>query len=78
MKTHRFDSVSFLAGLVITVIGLSFLLLPELDDIVDALTDAGSWFWPAVFIAVGVAVLAPLVARSTNHEANEDLEEEAS
>ena len=63
MKTHRFDSISFLAGLVITGMGLAFLLLPEVDDIVGLLTDAGSWFWPVVFIAVGVAVLAPLAGR---------------
>ena len=63
MKTHEFDVLSFLSGLLITAIGLAFLLLADLNDIIDVLTDAGSWFWPAVFIAVGVAILAPLAAR---------------
>lgn len=72
MKIHRFDALSFIAGLFITAIGLAFLLLPEVDDIIDFVTDAGSWFWPAVFIAVGVAVLAPLAARSTVSEETED------
>lgn len=63
MKTHKFDTLSFLAGLVITGIGLAFLLLPEVNDIVGLLTDAGSWFWPIVFIAIGIAVLAPLAGR---------------
>jgi hypothetical protein len=64
MKTHRFDVLSFLAGLVITGIGLVFLLLPEIHDIVEVLTDAGGWLWPVLLIAVGAAVLAPLASRS--------------
>lgn len=64
MKMHKFDSLSFLAGLVITLIGLAFLLLPEVGDIVDVLTDAGAWFWPVVFIAAGIAILAPLASRA--------------
>lgn len=63
MKTHKFDSLSFIAGLVITSIGLVFLLLPDVGEIIDLLTDAGSWFWPVLFIAVGIAVLAPMAAR---------------
>lgn len=63
MKTHKFDSLSFLAGLVITAIGLAFLLLPDLDGIISLFVDAGSWFWPALLMAVGIAVLAPLAAR---------------
>ena len=72
MKTHEFDVLSFLTGLLITAIGLAFLLLPDLNDIIDVLTDAGSWFWPAVFIAVGVAVLAPLATRGRTGEEEED------
>lgn len=72
MKTHKFDSISFLAGLVITGMGLAFLLLPEMDDTVGLLTDAGSWFWPVVFIGVGVAVLAPLAGRRPVSSVPED------
>jgi hypothetical protein len=63
MKTHKFDAISFLAGLAITGIGLAFLLLPELGNIVDFFTDAGTWFWPVVFIAIGVAILVPVASR---------------
>jgi hypothetical protein len=63
MKTHRFDALSFLAGLVITAIGLTFLLLPGIDDIVEVLTDSGAWFWPVVLIVIGIAVLAPLAVK---------------
>lgn len=68
MKTHRFDSLSFVAGLFITIIGLAFLFLPDVSAIVDLFTDAGAWFWPVVFIAVGIGVLAPLLARGGEQE----------
>jgi hypothetical protein len=68
MKVHRFDALSFVAGLFITGIGLAFLLLPEADDIIDFVTNAGSWFWPVVFIAIGVAILAPLASRNRDSE----------
>lgn len=64
MKFHKFDSLSFLAGLAITLIGLAFLLTPRVGDLVRLFTNAGAWFWPAVFIVIGVAVLAPLATRS--------------
>lgn len=68
MKPHRFDALSFIAGLFITGVGLLFLLLPEPGDIIDAVTDFGSWLWPVIFIAIGVAVLAPLATRRRNQE----------
>lgn len=72
MRRHPFDTLSFLGGLVMTGIGLAFLLLPDVGEIVDFLTDAGSWFWPVVFIAIGVAILAPLVSRNSGEDEVED------
>lgn len=72
MKLHKFDSLSFIAGLVISLIGLAFLLLPEVSDIVDVLVGAGSWFWPVVLIAAGIAVLAPMASRSTATDESEE------
>lgn len=66
MKTHKFDALSFLAGLFMAGLGLTFLLLPEVDDIVSVLTDAGSWFWPVVLIVTGIAVLVPAIVRSNS------------
>ncbi len=68
MKTHEFDVLSFIAGLFMTGLGLAFLVLPDIDDIVGLLTDAGSWFWPVLLIVVGIAVLAPAIARSNSHD----------
>ncbi len=60
MKTHRFDAVSFLSGLALTLLGLVFLIPQTPVDIVSALTDLGSWFWPAVLLVIGIAVLIPV------------------
>lgn len=72
MKTHKFDSISFLAGVLITVIGLAFLLLPGIGNIIDFFVDARAWFWPAVFIVVGFAVLVPVVTRREGLEGEEE------
>ena len=77
MKTHKFDALSFLAGLVITGIGLAFLLLPDVGDVVSVLTDAGTWFWPVVFIAVGVAILAPLATRDREDDSSGETEHDS-
>jgi len=61
MKTHRFDPISFVSGLVITLLGLAFLIPQTPVDVVDVLTDLGGWFWPVLLLAVGVAVLLPVV-----------------
>lgn len=71
MKTHRFDSLSFVSGLVATVIGLVFLIPAEPTDLFDYIGDVGSWFWPAVLIAIGVAVVAPLVMSGRDQDSGE-------
>jgi hypothetical protein len=69
MKTHRFDAVSFFSGLVITLLGLVFLIPQTPVDIVSALTDLGSWFWPAVLLVIGIAVLIPVfLPKGADHE----------
>lgn len=72
MKRHSFDGLSFFAGLVITATGLAFLLVPDVFELVDLFTDAGSWFWAAVLIAVGIATIAPAVARRPSAEEEDD------
>lgn len=62
MKTHRFDGVSFFSGLIITAIGLVFLLANEPGDIIDAVGRLGNWFWPLVLLIIGIAVLVPALA----------------
>ncbi|HWB87866.1 MAG TPA: hypothetical protein VG872_01515 [Acidimicrobiia bacterium] len=60
MKTHRFDALSFISGLVAAAIGLIFLIPAEPSGLFDAIGDLGSWFWPTLLILIGIAVIAPL------------------
>lgn len=64
MKLHKFDALSFVSGVVITGIGLLFLLPAEPDALFDWLGDVGSWFWPVAFLALGAVVLVPLLFKS--------------
>lgn len=63
MKSHELDPISFISGLVITLIGLVFLLPADTGDLISAVSDVGSWAWPAIFIGLGIAVIAPSVWR---------------
>lgn len=68
MKLHRFDAISFISGLAITLVGLVFLIPADPGALIDIVTDFGSWFWPAVFIAIGLAVLAPIISMMRRSE----------
>ena len=71
MKTHDFDPISFIAGLVVTVIGLVFLLPGDTGDLISAISQVGSWAWPAILIGLGVAVIAPSIwQRKSDQEAD--------
>lgn len=60
MKTHKFDTLSFVSGLVFTGFGLLFLIPNHTDDLIDSLVDIGSWAWPLILLGVGLAILMPL------------------
>lgn len=71
MKRHKFDTLSFVSGVFITVVGLIFLLPAEASDLVDffgGFDDLTSWFWPLAFLAVGALVLVPLLFRKSGQE----------
>lgn len=71
MKTHKFDGISFLAGFVVTVVGLLFLIPTEPSDVIDLVTGVGVWFWPLLLVAIGVAVIVPVLipTKTTDEEA---------
>jgi hypothetical protein len=60
MKTHRFDAISFISGVVATVVGLVFLVPQTPVDLIDAVTSLGAWFWPVLLLVVGIAILVPV------------------
>lgn len=59
MKTHGFDAVSFVSGLIIALVGLLFLIPADATDIIDLVAGLDQWFWPALFLGLGAAVLIP-------------------
>lgn len=68
MKSHRFDAISFFSGLVITLLGLVFLIPDTPVDVVEALTSIGSWFWPTVLVLVGAGILIPVLLPKRDQE----------
>lgn len=59
MKPHRFDPISFVSGLLITIVGLLFLLPYDLTDLTAYLRRGAGWFWPVIFVVLGAAILIP-------------------
>lgn len=72
MKTHKFDGISFFTGLVFAAIGLLYLIPQDVSSIVDVFVNAGTWFWPALFLAVGAAVLVPALRSGRAEESGSD------
>ena len=69
MKSHRFDAISFISGVVAVVVGLVFLVPQTPVDLIDAVTSLGAWFWPVLLLVIGLAVLVPVfVTRSGDDE----------
>ena len=60
MKSHRFDAISFISGLVVALVGLVFLVPQTPVDLIDAVTSLGAWFWPVLLLAIGIAILVPV------------------
>jgi hypothetical protein len=71
MKSHRFDAISFISGLVAALIGLVFLVPQTPLDLVDAVTSLGSWFWPVLLLVIGLAVLVPVFVKRSPEEEEE-------
>ena len=70
MRTHRFDGVSFVSGIVITAIGLLFLIPNAPTEVFENLGNIGGWIWPLLFVSVGIAVLVPALSRARNESDN--------
>jgi hypothetical protein len=64
MKSHAFDAISFITGLVATSIGLLFLIPQDPGDVFELVGDIGTWFWPVVLVAIGLAILIPLFLKA--------------
>jgi formate-dependent nitrite reductase membrane component NrfD len=60
METHRFDTLSFISGLIFTGFGLLFLIPTNTDDLIDVFVDVGSWAWPLILLGIGLAIIVPV------------------
>jgi hypothetical protein len=68
MKPHKFDTLSFVSGLVFTGFGLLFLIPNNTDDLIDVFVNAGRWFWPLILLGIGLAIVVPVFLRSEDSE----------
>jgi hypothetical protein len=68
MKPHRFDTVSFIAGLLFTALGLVFLIPQTPEQLIDMLLNSGAWFWPVLLVAIGLAVIIPALMPKAEEE----------
>jgi len=71
MKTHRFDAISFITGVVITLLGLAFLIPQTPVDVVEAIASVTGWFWPVLLLVIGGAILLPVLL-PTDEDADKD------
>jgi H+/Cl- antiporter ClcA len=68
MKSHKFDAISFISGLVVALVGLVFLVPQTPVDLIDAVTSLGAWFWPVLLLAIGLAILVPVFLRQRDEK----------
>lgn len=72
MKTHKFDTLSFVSGLVFTGFGLMFLIPTTTDDLIDTIAGVGGWAWPFILLGIGLAILLPLVLTKSEDPDDQD------
>lgn len=76
MKPHKFDTLSFVSGLIFTGFGLMFLIPRSTDDLFEVFVDVGSWAWPLVLLGIGLAIIVP-VFLNKDEEAEESDSDQA-
>jgi formate-dependent nitrite reductase membrane component NrfD len=64
MNTHKFDSISFISGLIFTGFGLMFLIPNTTEDLINTVVDMGSWAWPLILLGLGLALVVPLFVKA--------------
>lgn len=70
MKLHEFDTLSFIAGLLTTAVGLLFLVPAATDDLIGIAARFAVWIWPVLFLVIGVAILVPTLIRKDDGDQN--------
>jgi uncharacterized integral membrane protein len=63
VRRHDLDWISLIAGIVFTLIAITYLVMGVTDLTVDARV-----VWPLVFVALGAAGIATAVSATTREE----------
>jgi hypothetical protein len=63
MKRHQLDPWSLIGGVVLTGLGLLFLIPPEPFDLTNGFRDLFGWALPVLVVLVGMALIAPAIRR---------------
>ena len=63
MKRHPLDPWSLIGGVILTGLGLLFLIPVEPFDFTDTFRNIAGWAIPVLVILVGLAMIAPAVRR---------------
>jgi hypothetical protein len=75
MKRHQIDPWSLIGGVVLTGLGLLFLIPAEPFDLTNGLQNLFGWALPVLVVVIGLALLAPALRRRDQEEDQEELPE---
>lgn len=64
MKRHQLDPWSLISGIVLTGLGLLFLIPADPFDLTNGFRDLFGWAMPVIVVLVGLALIAPALRRS--------------
>jgi hypothetical protein len=64
MKRHPLDPWSLIGGVILTGLGLLFLVPVEPLDFTNGLRNVFGWGLPALVVLIGLALIAPAVRKS--------------
>jgi hypothetical protein len=63
MKRHHLDPWSLIGGVVLTGLGLLFLIPEEPFDLTNGFRNLFGWALPVLVVLVGLALIAPALRR---------------
>lgn len=64
MKQHQLDPWSLIGGVVLTGLGLLFLIPAEPFDLTNGFRTLFGWAFPVIVVLIGLALIAPAIRRS--------------
>ena len=75
MKRHQLDIWSLIGGVLLTGLGLLFLIPTDPFDITNGFRNLLGWALPVLVVLVGLAMIAPAIKRSREEKETDLLSE---